>query len=204
MAFSLKFDADQFYNDLVNHLLTVMDGINQQFFKEATNGLSAKGKADSDIEKAVVEDSSDFDSATGTKFINARCKFYAEAIMESFGTGSKSDTSEKSYWEEYKATANSSPAFFNPLRTGTTIVGRPRGSYIDIYGNQKSTWGNMAGKPIEFLFEDKIKSPTYSIQHAEDWFVREGYSRKIEGKIEEAILEFIKENANNYFYLASG
>lgn len=209
MAFSLQFDSEKFYEDLVDHLLTVMDSINQQFFKEATNGLSSDGKADSDIEKAVVEDFSDYDAATGTKFINARCQFYADAIMESFGTGSKSDTSEDSYWEDYRATANGSPAYFNPLRTGTTIVGRPRGSYINIYGEQKSTFGNMAGKSIEVKDakneEDKKwrvepKSPSYSIQRAEDWSMRDGYSRKIEGKIEEAILQFIQENASNYFY----
>lgn len=211
MALVLKFDADRLYADLVEHLMTVMDSINQQFFKEATSGLSAEGKADSDIEKAVLENEPDFMASEGTKFIIARCKFYAEALMDSFGTGSKADTSSDSYWEDYRETANGNPKYFNPLRTGTTVVGRPRGSYIDIYGKQQSTFGNYAGRSIEIKdapADEKDsswrfvpKSPSYSIQRAEDWFLREGYSRKIEGKIEEELIRFLQENAKDYFYL---
>lgn len=207
---SLQFDADAMYADLIEHLMSVMDSINQQFFKEATAYLSAEGKEDSDIEKAILENAPDFIESEGNKFIVARCKFYAEALMDSFGTGSKADTSDRSYWEDYKETANGTPAFFNPLRTGTTVVGRPRGSYVDIYGKQRSTWGNRAGQSIEIKdappdekdssWRFVPKSPSYSIQQAEDWFMKNGYVRRIEGRIEEEIIEFIKQNANKYFY----
>lgn len=211
MHLVLKFDSDRLYADLVEHLMKVMDSINQQFFKEATAYLSADGKADSDIEKSVLSNEADFIASGGNKFIVARCKFYAEAIMDSFGTGSKSDTSEDSYWDDYKATADGTPKFFNPLRTGTTVVGRPRGSYIDIYGKQQSTWGNMAGESIEIkdaLPDEKDsswrflpRSPSRSIQRAEDWFMKDGYVRRIEGRIEEEIVQFLRDNASSYFYL---
>lgn len=200
MALSLKFDSARLYADLVKHLMQVMDSINQQFFREATSALSLEGKSDSDIEKSVLANEPDFISSEGNKFIVARCKFYAEAIMDSFGMGSKADTSEDSYWEDYRATANQSPAYFNPLRTGTEIVGRPRGSYIDIYGKKHSTWGNMAGQSLEEIYKDKIKSPSYSIQRAEDWYMKDGYLKRTEGRIEEEILQFLQQNAKNYFY----
>lgn len=200
MTNSLKFDADAMYADLVEHLMSVMDSINQQFFKEAVSALSAEGKQDSDIEKSVLENAPDFIESEGNKFIVSRCKFYAEALMDSFGMGSKADTSDKSYWEDYKATASGHPAYFNPVRTGTEIVGRPRGSYIDIYGKKHSTWGNMAGKSLEDVFKEKIKSPSYSIQRAENWYMKDGYQKRIEGRIEEEIVEFIKLNAKKYFY----
>ena len=54
------------------------------------------------------------------------------------------------------------------MRTGKTIVGRPRGSYINIFGEQVSTWGNAAGVKLEgYVVEPS--PPSKAIEIANQW-----------------------------------
>lgn len=194
MGVQLYFDADACYRGLVDKLMDTADEIMEYFYKDAISGLDENGKADSKLIKAVEETSG---------YIIAKCEFYANALMQSFGTGSKADTSSESYWEEYKK----SP-WFNPSRFGKEIVGRRRGSYIDIFGEQRSTWGNYEGINIEGkTFFDKKKGkevtiepiePKKSIQNAERWLYGNS-DRRIDDKIEESIKDFMENEAPKYF-----
>lgn len=199
----LSFNSNAFIQDLKEYLLSIMDSINKQFYNSIENGMGMLGKGDSEIEKSVIENRSDHDAPPdgGIEFINARCRFYTNAIMDSFGTGSKMDTSNK-YWDEYAM-----GSMYNPSRSkqvGTPIVGRPQGSYKDIYGNDRFSTGKKSGYIIEGgrnSYGSKIEAihPSGAIQKQEAWVMQNGETW-IERRIELEIMTFISENASKYFY----
>lgn len=196
----LTFDADSCYRALCDKLIDTMNQVMDTFYKEAISGLSAQGKADTEIEKAKLE-KGDLTVGNASDFIVTKAKFYADAIVESYGTGSLSDTGPLSYWDEYmKNNPN-----FNPARDGKYITGRPRGSYTDIWGNKRQSSGSLEGLVIEgdFFNKDgtsKIKpiSPSHSIQNAEKWVIKDGETR-VERYLEIAVNDFFANEAKNFF-----
>lgn len=190
MAVSLTFDAEGCYRSLIQKLIKISDSIMEEFYNDAILGLDASGKEDSEKIDAI------WDETQG--YVESKCKFYANALMQSFGTGSKSDTSSDSYWDEYRASG-----LFNPVRPGKEIVGRKRGSYIDIFGRQKYTRGSFEGENIEGIeFSGLLKiepvQPKYSIQNAESWLIR-NHKRRVEDRIEEEVKMFFAEEAGKFF-----
>lgn len=194
MAVSLTFDSEGCYRALIQRLIKVSDEIMEEFYNDAIAGLDAEGKEDSERINAIWDE-------TQSKVI-AECKFYANALMQSFGTGSASDRSTDSYWAEYR-----SSGMFNPRRPTSAITGRPSGSYTNIFGEQQTTSGINAGKNLETLhIKDKngnyiqVKPiiPTYTIQNAESWLIR-NHQRRVEDKIEKEVKQFFAEEARNFF-----
>lgn len=190
------FESEQMATGLLQALISETDNCVKVFIDEVKQSLN-KGKEaiDSDKAQLVIED--------GVHKITASAKFYADAILESYGLGSLADTGANSYWDEYTKSR-----YFNKLRTSTTIVGRPRGSYVDPWGKQHSTWGGMAGKNIEGMeFEDKNgnlvriepKAPTYAIQNAEKWIIGKT-DTWIERRLITAATKWIMENASRFFH----
>ena len=54
------------------------------------------------------------------------------------------------------------------MRTDKNIVSRPRGSYINIYGEQDSNWSNAAWEKIEgYVVEPS--PPSKAIEIANQW-----------------------------------
>lgn len=214
MAYTLQFDADACYRAIVEMLMQTMNELINEFAREASSGLSAVGKADVYVEGAKKGDTTeftDFKSVDGAaEFITAKCKFYANALMESFGTGSMADTGPNSYWSEYASNVGSRG--FNPARVGRKeIVGRPRGSYVDIFGQRQSTWGNFAGVNLEGRTWVNSKGetvtiepipPSYSIQNAEKWVIRNGETR-VERRIQTRITQFFQNEAGKFFKYVS-
>ena len=117
-------------------------------------------------------------------------------LADSYGTGSLM-LSDNPGLAEYKADKKR----WNPLRSGKAIVGRPEGSYTDIFGRKHKTTGAFAGKNIEgrkVHSSDKIKKgrritgyyiapthPSYAIQIAEKWL----YEKYIPKMYEQAVKE---------------
>lgn len=90
----------------------------------------------------------------------------AHAIIDSYGKGSLMDTTNP-FWSQYRH----SP-LWNPRRNSSTIVGRPKGYYINIFGRKVWSSGRKAGLNVE----EKIKpqSPSYAFQQAEIWWCTSG------------------------------
>lgn len=206
MAISLTFDSQGFYNDLMDELLKAMNDLINEFYREATSGLNGEGKNDTEIIPAYLSDTTEHDSymplGDVPEYIVAQCKFYANALIQSFGTGSLADTGHDSYWNEYTKSE-----LFNKSRGGKYIAGRPRGSYKNIYGERQSSWGKFEGENIEGLefsglFKIEATPPSYSIQNAERWIIKNGET-KIERRIETVIKKFITERASSYFIQTS-
>lgn len=217
MSIALRFNGEQFYTDLRDRLVATMDEVNAEFFRSATSGMSSDAKAASEMDHAVVEKETDFTGELGHNgldedYINARCHFYADAILESFGVGSLSDNGPYSQWEEY-----SKSPYFNKLRQGTrNIVGREAGPYTDIWGNPQVSEGGKAGQNLEsksgkprkwydkngVLHELAPQHPKYMIQNAEAWIMVNRETR-MERAIQTEIDRFISEMSQDplkYFY----
>lgn len=194
MAISLKFDANSCYRALVQELLKLSNSIMEEFYNDAILGLDAEGQADSERINAIINDTEDK--------ITAQCKFYANALMQSFGVGSGADIGPESYWNEYKSRSD-----FNKLRTGRTIVGRKKGTYTNIYGESQESTGANAGKNLETL-HIKGRTGEYiqvkpiiakrSIQNAERWLIT-NHKRRVEDRIEEKIKEFLSNDVRKFF-----
>lgn len=211
MAISVDFDVEGFMAALTQRLIAATNDLINDFYREATIGMSAEGKADSEVEGAVLTDILTDPETKKYKpvgkvaeFIQARCVFYANAILKSFGTGIYADTSKDSYWGDYKESD-----FWNDARTDINIVGRPAGNYLDIFGNpERHSSGRAVGRNVEDYtdpYGNLIESQpgTHSIQQAEAWIMREGETR-IERRIEMEVTKFLQEEAAKYFRGVSG
>lgn len=99
----------------------------------------------------------------------------ANAIMDSYGTGSEMDKTNPFYMS-YRHSS-----LWNVSRRGTVdIVGRHKGFYIDIYGRKRYSTGKMEGVSLEKVYgpissNGAIKEPlvpSYAFQRAEVWFTQ--------------------------------
>lgn len=196
MAVKLVFDAEGCYQAFLEHMKNVMDGLMIQFYQEATSKLSVDGKNASELIPAEVEKGDFTSPGQAETYIIGKIKFYADAIVESYGTGSVADTGTQSFWNEY---AKNNPNF-NPSRDGKYITGRPKGWYTDIWGEDRYSTGALEGLVIEGDFDGKIKpiSPNYSIQNAEAWRIKDGETRT-DRLIFEAVDYFFSHYASQYF-----
>lgn len=89
----------------------------------------------------------------------------ADAIMDSYGTGSEMDKTNPFYMS-YRHSS-----LWNVSRRGTAaIVGRHKGFYINIYGQKRYSTGRREGVNIEDYY--KPISPSYAFQRAETWFTK--------------------------------
>lgn len=200
----LTFDANGCYRALCDKLIDTMNEVMDSFYREAIQGLDYDGKASTEVEKAHIEktagSSGDLRLSDAKDFIITKAKFYAEAIMQSYGTGKFADTT---YWSEYEGSN-----LFNPSRKGkgTTIVGRPKGTYTNIFGEKETSSGKNNGKPLpRFLYDPvlgydvDINQPgSHSIQNAEKWVIKNGETR-VERYLELAVTEFFEKEAHKFF-----
>lgn len=89
----------------------------------------------------------------------------ADAIMDSYGTGSEIDKTNPFYMN-YRHSS-----LWNVSRRGTVaIVGRHKGFYIDIYGRKRYSTGRREGVNIEDHYAPI--SPSYAFQRTETWFTK--------------------------------
>lgn len=167
---TLRFNAERCFSDLKTKIMQTADDLLNEYYAEIYNKLNTiQGKRD--LEKLAENQE---------MYLKRKVIGYANAIMDSYGTGSQMDTSNP-FLSEYK---NSD--IWNDLRTGNAIVGRSKGRYKNIYGSIRYSTGSMAGKNIENRI--KPRSPSYAFQHAQLWFTRE----RINKVLNIVIREFIK------------
>lgn len=88
------------------------------------------------------------------------------ALADSYGTGSLMLESNPVFSDYYKNTSNK---YWNKVRPGKAIAGRPRGSYINIFGEKVSTWGNAAGVNLEEIGVFEPSPPSKAIELATHW-----------------------------------
>lgn len=185
----LKFDAESFFIDYCNGLKDVADECMLRFYNEATRQSKFKGEVD--LLKAEIEEN--------YQTIVAKCWFYANSIMESFGTGTKMDKDNpflQEYWNS---------KFWNPNRNSTAIAGRKKGKYTNIFGEEVESTGSLAHlQDISEFMKEKYnlninKEPKRYIQNAEiklEQGINGGY---VDRAIDAFTEEFLKDTTK-YFY----
>lgn len=165
---ALRFDSEGAYRFLHEMILKAADLSAERFVKSSTEGLSGAAKAGT--QKRIE------DTAEAIKWI---VEFNADAIVESYGTGTLADTGPDSYWNQYKGNS----AFWNPARFGKRIVGRPPGAYTDLWGRKRVSSGRFEGRPLIVsngkgkvgkLFTVREYFPMRTIQNAERWLLHGG------------------------------
>lgn len=168
---ALKFDIDGLTNEILNKLeeqlnyalvawrTEVLSGLKHPFY-----GMDARPEAEYTIER-------------GSKRIIAYLKANTYVLADSYGTGSlmlDDNPGLRSYMANKKGQSG-----WNPARRGKTIVGRPAGNYVDVFGRRRHSQGSLEGKPLEGrkFYGKKAKKeyiiqpthPSYAVQHAEQW-----------------------------------
>lgn len=176
---ALNFNAEKFYTDYQQLIVEVANESIEYFYNTATSGLEHKD--DVTVIKAMQAESD---------IIIAKCKFYAEAIMESYGTGESMDKSNPALTDYMNS------KFWNSLRKSMTIVGRPAGKYLNILGEEVISTGRRAGKRISKSIPDG-KKPSYIIQNAEKRLAQE--NNYIDRIYQRKLTDFLT-NATQYFY----
>lgn len=174
---NLYFNSQAAFEDLKRRISDIADDILDEYFAEINNRMQTfKGR--NDLEK--------YKENVGNVFKRSVIG-YADAIIDSYGTGSLLDTSNEAL-SSYK-----SSALWNPLRLGNQIVGRRKGTYRNIYGELSYSKGNMAGRPIEHIV--KPKAPSYAFQNAWIMYVK---GKRIQELITLAVNEWCR-NCSKYF-----
>ena len=106
----------------------------------------------------------------------------ADAIMDSYGTGSEMDKTNPFYMS-YRHSS-----LWNTARRGTVaIVGRHKGFYIDIYGRKRYSTGRREGVNIEDYYAPI--SPSFAFQRAETWFTK---GNKVNEVLSRYLSEYVK------------
>lgn len=165
---ALRIDKEGLANEILNKLKIELDVVFEVWEKEVYDKLKYPiFRSNAVIESYLTKE---------TNKIVAYLKANIYTLADSYGTGSLM-LSDNPGFQSYR---NSNR--WNPARRGKTIVGRPRGTYKDTFGNTKKSLGTMEGVPIEGLekwhrriVEDDDSSeptiepvsPSYALQDAE-------------------------------------
>lgn len=189
----LKLDSERLFNDFIE--ACVLPSANEAIkivYNDIVKGLSGSSKVDKKAQDDVKQINAYISDARDK--ITTCCVSYAWAIMKSFGTGEKMDTSNPNLSEYI------SSEMWNPIRFGLNIVGREQGEYLNIFGEQAYSEGKKAGKSIGGW--GKGISPSYAIQNAEKRLVaglkEGGYVQRI---LDRNVESFFKEHPlSEYFY----
>lgn len=125
----------------------------------------------------------------------------AFAILDSFGSGSLMDKMNPNL----PAYVNS--ADYNPLRRekGTTaILGRPAGSYTDIFGERQTSSGHAAGVNLEEVYKNgkpvaEPVEPSFAFDQAWMWFTKGGRIQKSLNQMQARFFWQARENPGQFF-----
>lgn len=191
----LKFDADRMFKDLVD--LCIIPAANhaiESVYKFIVRGLVMN----QDIQKRTITpveiEDTEFDAIANT--ITATCASYGWSILVSYGTGEYIDRSNPELEEYIRSN------LWNPLRYGSYIVGRKRGTYESVIGKRKSK-GKRAGKRLSGwrTLRYGIK-PNYAIQNAEKRLEKGVEPGGFVYRILDSYVEqfFVSHPFDNYFY----
>lgn len=177
MGKHLYFNSERAFADYKMKIMKVADDLLDEYYAEVYNKLkTVRGKGA--LEKL---------SENQENYLRRKVIGYADAIMDSYGTGSLMDTTNP-YLPEYK-----SSDIWNVARTSNFITGRKKGTYKNIYGATAYSKGNREGQNIEKAI--KPRYPSYAFQHAQIWFFQ---GNRIKNVLDEVIRDYVY-GMNKYF-----
>lgn len=155
---ALRLDKDKLINDLLDKLKIELESVFEVWESEVYSRLKFGEFADNaEVEAELKKES---------QCIIAYLRANTYVLADSYGTGSLMLSNNPGF-NEYRNSTR-----WNPARKGNEIVGRPKGTYIDAFGNTKKSLGTMEGLNIEGLekWDGTViepVSPSYALQDAE-------------------------------------
>ena len=167
----IRFDGQACADFLYLNLVGAMKQLQQELLNEAKQGMLTREGAESLHEDEIKD-------IAGV--IVAGIVGGAWAAMDEWGTGHMLDTSNPAL-QDYK----NSP-LWNPLRQDDNYVrGRPAGTYTDIFGEQRTSTGKMAGRIIEYPYGKFVPNPpSHAIQTAMRWMQNRRFKKKIQETVQ--------------------
>lgn len=160
---TIEFNSAKMAIDFEKHLIGYLIMLQKEVLEQAQTapGQTPEGASDLTIEAVQV---------LGTVILG-RVIGGPWATMSEWGTGSLMDTSNP-HLSKYRQSDR-----WNPARHDTKIRSRPRGTYTDIFGNQKTSRAARAGVDLEWLesqgrlknFELYLIPPCHGLQVAMRW-----------------------------------
>lgn len=167
---ALKFDKiglqNEIFNELQKELSYALLAWENEVLSKSKHGLYGK-KMHPEVSTMMKR---------GVNKITAYLEANTYVLAESYGTGSFM-LDDNPGLVEYRT----DPQRWNPARKGKTIVGRPKGSYTNLFNQERTTSGQFEGVNIEGrkVYSRKKETerdyfisptkPSYAIQLAENW-----------------------------------
>jgi hypothetical protein len=169
----IRFDGKACADSLYLNLKQAMKELQQELLNEARQGMLTPEGAESLHDEEITD-------VAGV--IVAAIVGGADAAMDEWGTGSMMDRNNPAL------TNYIGGELWNPQRMGHTVVGRPKGIYTNIYGEQVESSGKMEGLEIEYPRYDGNNAfvphpPSHAIQTAARWMANGRMQSKIKGVI---------------------
>lgn len=178
----LKFDKQGLINEFLKNLEIQLDIATIAWKEEAERNFrgikfayEAQNK-NAEVDKEIIRQ---------TNKIIVFLKANTIALADSYGVGSLM-TLDNPGLQDYMRSES-----WNKARRGTTIVGRPAGTYTDIFGNKHKTSGKFVGKPLEnksnitgTKYFISPSSPSYALQMAEKWLFKTYLPRAYKNAVE--------------------
>lgn len=181
----LKFNEEAFFKDYCEWMCEAADKCMETFLTDVRKRAKPQHQNDFSIDKAQVIKQGEMIESTVTA--------YAYAVMDSWGRG-RFASKANPYFEDY-----ASSGLWNPLRNPAKpeIVGRKKGMYTNIFGEQAYSKGEHEGEITTVGHATGRAKPTYAIQNAEKGL--KGGKKYVIRILDEYTEKFL-EHSDEYFY----
>lgn len=181
---ALRLDRGKLAGNLREAFVRCADGLAEQYFADIQAGMRTEaGRNDLTLEREEV-------GGVIRRMVVGR----ADAIMDSYGTGSLMDKANPAL-EQYMDSV-----LFNDLRgvnPGLPIMGREAGEYTDIYGERRVSSGRMAGRNLERNLNPM--EPSGAFQDAEAFLLADGRMAKAMRETVRAFFAQVRREPGRYF-----
>lgn len=148
---SIKFDTQSMISDLKNHLILAMKQLQDELLNESKQKmLTPEGKED-----LTIEDITDIANVISAGIIGGPW-----AVMDEFGTGSKMDTDNPALRDYMNSN------MWNPARKDHAIRTRPKGEYVNIFGERVVSNATAPGIDLEIIGKVTPQTPSKAVQTA--------------------------------------
>lgn len=189
---SLKFNTALLFHDYYHAMSQCLDRLLDRYYREVESALRTDAGKNALRKERLNEDEK--------LMLWGRVIGGAWAVMDSYGTGSLADTSNPALGDYMGGD------IWNPERPrvpGAPITGRPAGEYTNIFGEQATSSGRLAGANLERPPGSPIKprSPSFAFQNAEKWFEAENMAKEAIDEATRAFFAEVNANSGRYFSL---
>ncbi len=190
---TLKFNTDLLFQDYYAAMSACLDKLLDRFYREIEIVMRTDAGKNALRKERLDEDEK--------LMLWGRVIGGAWAVLDSWGTGTLMDEDNPALGK-YMGGDTWNPE--RPRTPGAPITGRPAGEYTNIFGEQATSSGRLAGANLERFpgLPIKARAPSYAFQEAERWFEAENRAWEAIDEATKAFFAGVRANSGRYFTLA--